>query len=225
MVAVSPHAHAQAMHLDTAAAAGLLGSARCSRPPTSQASTRSARWPMTSSCSPPERSTGVGEPVALVIADSADAAWRAAQLVTTDWVVRPAVLDAREAYVRGDLPAPPRTFASGDVDAAWADCATVVRAGSTSARRSTPTWRRTAPWPSCATTAACSCTRRHQSPSATQRAVAAVTGLPMNLVEAQVARLGGGFGGKEEQATPWAALAGAGRSRDRTTCPRRAGPT
>ena len=57
MVAVSPHAHATFTHLDIAAAAGLPGSARCSRPPTSQASTRSARWPMTSPCWPTERST------------------------------------------------------------------------------------------------------------------------------------------------------------------------
>ncbi|MDZ4198847.1 MAG: molybdopterin cofactor-binding domain-containing protein, partial [Kiritimatiellia bacterium] len=32
-------------------------------------------------------------------------------------------------------------------------------------------------------------------------------GLPMNAVEVDTPRLGGGFGGKEDQATPWAALA------------------
>ena len=57
MVAVSPHAHATFTHLDTAAAAGLPGSARCSRPLMSLASIRSARWRMTSPCWPPERST------------------------------------------------------------------------------------------------------------------------------------------------------------------------
>jgi xanthine dehydrogenase large subunit len=46
-----------------------------------------------------------------------------------------------------------------------------------------------------------------QSPSVVQKAVAAVCKLPMHLVEVEVVRLGGGFGGKEDQATLWACLA------------------
>ena len=46
-----------------------------------------------------------------------------------------------------------------------------------------------------------------QAPTAVQRAVARVLGLPMHLVEVEVPRLGGGFGGKEDQATAWAVLA------------------
>ena len=210
MVAVSPHAHATFTHLDTAAAAGLPGVravlTAADVPGVNQISTMAHDEPLLAAgevhC--------VGEPIALVIADSADAAWRAAQLVTTDWVVRPAVLDAREAYARGDLLAPPRTFASGDVDAAWADCATVV-SGRVDLGAQEHAYLETH--------SALAIPRDDggllvhsstQSPSATQRAVAAVTGLPMNLVEVQVARLGGGFGGKEEQATPWAALAALG---------------
>ena len=40
-----------------------------------------------------------------------------------------------------------------------------------------------------------------------QRIAARVLGLPMNAVEVDVTRLGGAFGGKEDQATPWAVLA------------------
>ncbi|RMD49459.1 MAG: xanthine dehydrogenase, partial [Ignavibacteria bacterium] len=46
-----------------------------------------------------------------------------------------------------------------------------------------------------------------QGPTAVQRATAKVLGLPMNKVEVDVLRLGGGFGGKEDQATPFAAMA------------------
>jgi xanthine dehydrogenase large subunit len=45
-----------------------------------------------------------------------------------------------------------------------------------------------------------------QGPTAVQRAVAKVTGLPMHQIEVDVQRLGGGFGGKEDQANAWAAV-------------------
>ena len=46
-----------------------------------------------------------------------------------------------------------------------------------------------------------------QGPTAVQIGVARVLGLPRHLVEVEVLRLGGGFGGKEDQATPWACMA------------------
>jgi xanthine dehydrogenase large subunit len=210
MVAVSPHAHAAFTQLDTTAAAAHPGVravlTAADIPGENQLSTMAHDEPLLGDgevhC--------IGEPVALVLADSPDAAWRAAQLVTADWVALPGVLDARAAFAAGHVLAPPRTFARGDVDAAWADCATVV-SGRVDLGAQEHAYLETH--------AALAVPRDDggllvhsstQSPSATQRAVAAVTGLPMNLVEVQVARLGGGFGGKEEQATPWAALAALG---------------
>jgi xanthine dehydrogenase large subunit len=207
MVAVSPHAHASFAGLDVAAASGHAGVravlTAADIPGVNQISTLAHDEPLLADgevhC--------VGEPVALVVADSADSAWRAAQLVTADWVVLPALLDAREAFAQGDVLAPPRTFASGDVDAAWASCTTVV-SGRVDLGAQEHAYLET----HCALAiprddGGLLVHSTTQSPSATQRAVAAVTGLPMNLVEVQVARLGGGFGGKEEQSTPWAALA------------------
>ena len=46
-----------------------------------------------------------------------------------------------------------------------------------------------------------------QGPTAVQRAVSNVLGIPMNKIEVEVLRLGGGFGGKEDQASAWAAMA------------------
>ncbi len=210
MVAVSPHAHATFAHVDAAAAAAQPGVhavlTAADLPGRNQISTMAHDELLLADgevhC--------VGEPFALVIAESAEAAWRAAQLVTADWVVQPAILDARQAYAAGQVLAPPRTFASGDVDAAWARCTTVV-SGRVDLGGQEHAYLETQ--------SALAIPRDDggllvlsstQSPSATQRAVAAVVGLPMNLVEVQVARLGGGFGGKEEQATPWAALAALG---------------
>ena len=45
-----------------------------------------------------------------------------------------------------------------------------------------------------------------QGPTVVQRAVCRVTGLAMHDVEVDVQRLGGGFGGKEDQANAWAAI-------------------
>jgi xanthine dehydrogenase molybdopterin-binding subunit B len=49
-----------------------------------------------------------------------------------------------------------------------------------------------------------------QGPTAVQRAVARVTALPMHQIEVDVTRLGGGFGGKEDQANAWAAMCAVG---------------
>jgi len=46
-----------------------------------------------------------------------------------------------------------------------------------------------------------------QHPSEVQKLVAEVLGQPINSVISEVRRMGGGFGGKESQAGPWAALA------------------
>ena len=46
-----------------------------------------------------------------------------------------------------------------------------------------------------------------QHPSEVQKLVSEVLDLPMNYVQVQVRRMGGGFGGKETQAAPWACMA------------------
>ena len=47
----------------------------------------------------------------------------------------------------------------------------------------------------------------NQNPTETQKLVAQVVGLPMNKVTVVTRRMGGGFGGKETHAGPWACLA------------------
>ena len=49
-----------------------------------------------------------------------------------------------------------------------------------------------------------------QGPTAVQRTVTKVTGLPMHKIEVDVTRFGGGFGGKEDQANAWAAICAVG---------------
>ncbi|NNE28881.1 MAG: molybdopterin-dependent oxidoreductase, partial [Saprospiraceae bacterium] len=49
-----------------------------------------------------------------------------------------------------------------------------------------------------------------QGPTAVQKTAAKVLGMPMHKIEVDVTRLGGGFGGKEDQATAWGVLVGLG---------------
>lgn len=210
MVATSPHAHARFTTLHATAALAQAGVhavlSHSDIPGVNRLGTLARDEPLLAD----SEVHCVGQPIALVLAESADAAWRAARLVDADWVELPVLLEAGEAFAAGHLLGPPRTFASGDVDDAWSDCTTVV-SGRVELGAQEHVYLETH--------AALAIARDDggllvhaatQSPSATQRAVAEVTGLPMNLVEIEVARLGGGFGGKEEQATQWAALAALG---------------
>src|SRR4030095_5894489 len=45
-----------------------------------------------------------------------------------------------------------------------------------------------------------------QGPTAVQRTAAKVLGIPMHRIEVETTRLGGGFGGKEDQATAWGVI-------------------
>ena len=59
-----------------------------------------------------------------------------------------------------------------------------------------------------------------QNPTETQKLVAEVLNLPMNRVDVVTRRMGGGFGGKETHAAPWACIAAvfASRTGVATTC-------
>ncbi len=152
----------------------------------------------------------VGQPVAAVLATSRRAAALAASRVAVDIEPGEPVLDPREAARLGYLIAPSRTICCGDVDAVWEACAVVVEGVAetggqehfyleTQGAMAVPLER-----------GRLRIFSSTQAPAAVQRAVSRVLDVPMNMVEVEVARLGGAFGGKEDQATPWAAIAALG---------------
>ena len=149
----------------------------------------------------------VGHPIALVVARSAHQARRARELIEVEIDELPVVVDPRAAFAAGDLIHPPRTMAAGDVAGAWSDCDVVVEGRceiggqehlylETQRARAVPR-----------EDGAMQVFSSTQGPAAVQHVTAAVLGLPMHKVEVDVKRLGGGFGGKEDQATHWAAMA------------------
>jgi xanthine dehydrogenase large subunit len=148
-----------------------------------------------------------GETLALAVAPTPLLARRAAAAVKPAYEELEPVFDPLEAFKLGRLILKPRTIRCGDVEAAFAGCAHVfegkVRSGGQEHVYLEPQGAIATPGEG---------GRMHllsgtQSPTGVQKAVARVLGAPMHLVECEAPRLGGAFGGKEDQAAPWAALA------------------
>jgi xanthine dehydrogenase large subunit len=149
----------------------------------------------------------IGEPVAVVVARTPEIARAGVKRVRMEVKESPGVFDAREAYAKGEIIGQPLTFTLGDVDSVWEKCAIVV-AGSTETGGQEHAYLETQSarviplegntWRVYAST---------QSPTAVQKTIALMLNIPFPQVEVDVPRLGGGFGGKEDQATQWAAIA------------------
>ncbi len=147
-----------------------------------------------------------GMPLAFVVAVSETAARHAVGKIKADIEPLPVITDPREAQAKGELIVPPRTFQLGDVGAAWPACEYLVEGRAdtngqehlyieTQGAYAVPLENQTIRIYSST-----------QAPTAVQRAVSKVTGLAMHALDIEVTRLGGGFGGKEDQANGWAAL-------------------
>lgn len=148
-----------------------------------------------------------GMPVAIVVAESEEIARAARALIVYEYDELEVITDPRVARERGELIVPPRTFRIGDVDAAWAQCRHVFEGRAdtngqehlyieTQGAYAVPTEQ-----------GGLRVSSSTQGPTAVQRTIARVLGVPMHRIEVDVTRLGGGFGGKEDQASAWAAIA------------------
>ncbi len=152
----------------------------------------------------------VGQPVAVVVAETPHQARAGVRAVTLDLEELPAIFDPREAAAAGELINASRTLETGDVDAAWDDCDIVVSGRADSAGQEHLYLETQAALALPASGGRIKLFSSTQAPTIVQRITARVLDLPMNAVEVEVERLGGAFGGKEDQATPWAVMAALG---------------
>jgi len=148
-----------------------------------------------------------GQPLALIVAESMAAARSARPLIGLEIEPLPPVLDPRQAYARGDIIGVPRTFALGDVDQAWSRCHVAVSGRADSGGQEHIYLETQSALAIPRDDGGVKVFSATQSPTLVQRIIARVLGLAMHQVEVEVPRLGGAFGGKEDQATAWAALA------------------
>ncbi len=151
-----------------------------------------------------------GMPIALVLAESDETARAAAKKIKADITPLEIITDPRIACEKGELIIPPKRFQLGDVTSAFAQCAHVFE-GRADVNGQEHLYIETQGAYAVPTEGdGLKIYSSTQGPTAVQRAVSKVTGLPMHRIEVEVGRLGGGFGGKEDQANPWAALCAVG---------------
>ncbi|NOX65043.1 MAG: molybdopterin-dependent oxidoreductase [Chlorobi bacterium] len=147
----------------------------------------------------------IGEPIALVIADTKENAKKASNKIVVEYKDLPVVTDPREAYEKGLLIRPPQIFSGGDVDSAWSGCDVVVE-GKVDSGGQEHLYLETQASYAVPTDSGLKIYSSTQSPTVVQRTISNVLNIPMHRIEVDVLRLGGGFGGKEDQATIWAVL-------------------
>ncbi len=151
-----------------------------------------------------------GMPIALVLAETEEQARHAAKLISAEIEPLEIITDAREAQAKGELISPPKHFKLGDTENEFSNCEYIFEGRAdvngqehlyieTQGAYSLPTEQN-----------GLKIYSSTQGPTAVQRAVARVTAIPMHHIEVDVTRLGGGFGGKEDQANAWAALCAVG---------------
>lgn len=148
----------------------------------------------------------VGQPIAIVVAESEAAAHKAARKIRAEIDELEPIIDPRVAAARGDLIVPPKKFVLGDTGSSFQDCEHVFE-GRTEQNGQEHLYIETQGAYAVPTeNGGIRVYSSTQGPTAVQRAVCRVTGLAMHQVEVDVQRLGGGFGGKEDQANAWAGI-------------------
>jgi xanthine dehydrogenase large subunit len=147
-----------------------------------------------------------GQPVALVLAETDAIARHARTLIKADISLLPIITDPREAAEKGEFIVPPRTFRCGDVTAAWGQCAHIIEGVAESGGQEHLYLETQGAYGYPTEHGSIRLYSSTQGPTAVQRHAARVLGVGMNHIEVDVTRLGGGFGGKEDQATPWGVL-------------------
>ena len=151
-----------------------------------------------------------GMPIAIVLATGEDLAREAARKITAEIEPLETITDPRVAAAKGELIVPPKKFKLGDTDKAFSTCEHVF-AGRADINGQEHLYIETQGAYAVPTeNGGIKIYSSTQGPTAVQRAVCRVTGLPMHQIEVDVQRLGGGFGGKEDQANAWAAICAVG---------------
>jgi xanthine dehydrogenase large subunit len=204
---LSPHAHARIRHVDLSKALAVPGV---------HGAITAADIPGRNDIAPirndePALAAGlveyVGQPVAAVAAETLDAARAAARFVKVDYEPLPSVLTIEDAMARESFVSPPQRMVRGEIEPVLAGAAHrlsgELRCGGQDhfylegqiavaipgEAGDMQVWSST------------------QHPTEVQHGVAHLLGIPFNAVTVEVRRLGGGFGGKESQATIIAGIA------------------
>lgn len=148
-----------------------------------------------------------GQPIALIVARSEFIARQARRLITIEIEELPVITTAKEAKEKGSFINAPRSFNLGDTEKAFQDCEYVFKGETFSNGQEQLYLETQGAYAEPLENGNIKITSSTQGPTAVQKTAAKVLGVAMHKIEVDVTRLGGGFGGKEDQATPWAVMA------------------
>ena len=148
-----------------------------------------------------------GQPIAFIVAETEVIAKKAKALIKIDIEELPIITTAKEAKEKGSFINAPRSFNLGNTNDSFKNCKYVFE-GETFSNGQEHLYLETQ---GCYVVpqenGSIKITSSTQGPTQVQKTAAKVLGIPMHKIEVDVIRLGGGFGGKEDQATPWACMA------------------
>ncbi len=204
---MAPHAHAHIGVIDSAEASALAG----------------VHAVLTAADIPGENDTGpilhdeplipadlvqfYGQAVAWVVAVDEATAARAATLVKVNYQALPACLSIDQAIAAHAFHLPPALVQRGDAETALASAAHVLDGEVRVGGQDHFYLETQASWAAIDSEGIVQITASTQHPTETQIIVARVLGIPAHRVVCRCLRMGGGFGGKETQANPYAAIA------------------
>ncbi len=206
-VVTSPHAHAKLKRLDVARARSVAG----------------VRGVFTAADIPGDNNVGpvihdeqlfvkdeaffLGQSVALVVGETYDACRAGVAAVVAEWEVLPAITTIEAGLAAGTFLSDPHVMQRGDVELALST-AELALSGEVRTGGQDHFYLETQvtlAMPEEGGTIRLHCSTQH--PTEVQTIVGHVLGLGRHQVVVEVPRMGGGFGGKETQAAPFAAMA------------------
>ena len=147
-----------------------------------------------------------GQMVAAVVADSLVTARRAAALVAVDYEVLPAVLGLKQAIAEESYHTNPHIIRRGDVDRALAASPHRLEGEIEMGGQEHFYLESHAAWAERGDDGDVRVVSSTQHPSEVQAIVSHVLDIARHRVVIEAPRMGGGFGGKETQGAPWAAV-------------------
>lgn len=149
----------------------------------------------------------VGQPIFAVAATSFDLARKAVKLAKIDYQELEAVLTVKDALAKQSFVRPPFTMKRGDSESAITSAQHQLSGEITVGGQEHMYLEGQVSTAEPTEDGGMNIYTSSQHPSEVQKLVAEVLAIPLNKVLVDMRRMGGGFGGKETQAAPWACIA------------------
>lgn len=148
----------------------------------------------------------IGQPIAFIVAKSEKTAKQARALIEIEIEELPVITTAKEAKEKGSFINAPRSFNLGNTKEAFKNSDYIFTSETFSNGQEHLYLETQGCYAIPLENGNIKLISSTQGPTAVQKTAAKVLGVPMHKIEVDVTRLGGGFGGKEDQATPWAVM-------------------